>query len=449
MGSFSDVIKPSLARFEAKHPSLKVHWVDMPFQDADKKLVAAALAQRLPDVVNVNPDLARLLAEKALLSALPASSKFSSALQHSVSWHRLDATQTVPSLFAYPWYATSQLRMVNQALRSSFISMATESLTNTPPCLPQWRAFQGTSTTYWMTPTLSEGGTLLKQFWLMGFEPFVPLVLPQESHVGQVARPQEVWIPNLRHPQFLALLQAWHQTYHQGGVPTESINAYKQQSASAFLQGRSIVLPAGSSFLNVLQTNQPQMLAHLKVLPQWHPCLHPPVKVRKVTTAMLSSHTQETRYDFAPMVLAIPHATRYQKKYGQLHPHALALLEHFTHPEEQQALVASLPILPTSQDLLSRMAEGSWMPSPPEKASPTLRRLWQEASQQGAWQLTHTLTSYPNVVQQAWVHQQVDTMVQEALLQPNTKHFAALLRTTERRIRDKLQADLQRQASLE
>lgn len=438
MGSFSEVLRPSLQRFEATHPSVKVHWVDIPFQDADKKLVAAALAHRLPDVVNLNPDLARLLAEKDLLTPLSLKNDtLPVPLKQSVSWGITTETPSFDKGFAYPWYLTSQLSMVNT------VTALRHSATGTPPCLPAWETSKpihdaSSEKRYWMIPSLSESGTLLKQLWLMGEHPFV------RKRVGATSSESvSVLLPHIDSPMFLALLRAWYLVYHQGGIPPESLNTYKSYSASMFLQQRSHVLAAGSSFLNVLQANQPAMASSLQILPQWKPCLFQGfLRANALSDSVIRPRSQ--RYDFSPMVLAVPRATQYERHYGRPHPASTALIAHLTNTLEQRSLIQALPVLPVRRRLLEALAQGTQEPlaqvtqTPMHPAFEPLRK---KASQQGAWQVLHTQESYPNVPQQAWLHQQVDILVQEALLSPSMAQFPTLIQHTQQRMLQKLQED--------
>ena len=67
---FNGYLRAVIADWEALHPGVKVHWVDLPWGSVERKLLAAVFARTAPDVVNLNPLFAANLASKGGLLAL-------------------------------------------------------------------------------------------------------------------------------------------------------------------------------------------------------------------------------------------------------------------------------------------------------------------------------------------------------------------------------------------
>ncbi|WP_310411097.1 extracellular solute-binding protein, partial [Chamaesiphon sp. OTE_8_metabat_110] len=73
---FNDYFKDAIGKFEAANPSIKVHWVDIPWGAMQGKIQAAMGAKTAPDVVNLNPDFAiQLAARNAWLNLDPVLTK--------------------------------------------------------------------------------------------------------------------------------------------------------------------------------------------------------------------------------------------------------------------------------------------------------------------------------------------------------------------------------------
>ena len=52
--TFTGYIESRIDAFEADHPGVEVVWVDVPFMAIERKLIAAAAADRAPDVINLS-----------------------------------------------------------------------------------------------------------------------------------------------------------------------------------------------------------------------------------------------------------------------------------------------------------------------------------------------------------------------------------------------------------
>ena len=59
---FTDYFNQLIATFEQNNPDIKVDWVDVPWADMERKILAAVSARTAPDVVNLNPTFASQLA---------------------------------------------------------------------------------------------------------------------------------------------------------------------------------------------------------------------------------------------------------------------------------------------------------------------------------------------------------------------------------------------------
>ena len=62
LNSQEDYFKKLIKKFEHENPDIKVNWVDVPYQEGEKKVLAALLTDNPPDLVNLTYDFSMTLA---------------------------------------------------------------------------------------------------------------------------------------------------------------------------------------------------------------------------------------------------------------------------------------------------------------------------------------------------------------------------------------------------
>ena len=130
----NDYVAGLIARFEALHPGVRVKWVDVPWAEMERKVLASIAAGTAPDVVNLNPQFSSRLAELgALADPRPhlSANEINAFLPPAWAANQLGA---VP--FALPWYlSTTVLLYRRDLLRQA----AWRRRAATPSC-ERWRA---------------------------------------------------------------------------------------------------------------------------------------------------------------------------------------------------------------------------------------------------------------------------------------------------------------------
>lgn len=111
---FTDYFNEAIASFDAENPDTPINWVDVPWSAMETKILAAVSANTAPDVVNLNPTFASLLASRD--AWLPLDD-YISAAERAVYLPKIwAATQFDDKSFGIPWYLTTRITIANTDL---------------------------------------------------------------------------------------------------------------------------------------------------------------------------------------------------------------------------------------------------------------------------------------------------------------------------------------------
>lgn len=250
---FSPLIQGWIQDYEATQPRVRIHWVDVPFSEGEKRALTAMLSPQVPDVLNLNPAFASTLAERnALLDLTPfldAPSPYAPAL---MSYCRFQG-KTV----ALPWYSTTPLRFENTALASE----------------PSHHKAQNKNF-YQRYPLMTSGGNLLKALALQG-------EMPRSFEAFQA--------------RIVSILEPIRLGIQKGEIPSDAVTGSYASALELYMANQLRFLEAGSSALNVIQKNAPTVYAHTHIVDDIKPSSSPIV-------------------DASPMVLVIPKRSLHPKE---------------------------------------------------------------------------------------------------------------------------------------
>ena len=217
---FTPLIRSWIDDYEAAHPQVRIHWVDVPFAEGEKRALTAMLSPQVPDLINLNPAFASTLAERhALLDLSPyfkGESPYAPAL--------LSYCQFLGKLVAVPWYTTTVLSFENTALLKS------------PPARSVYNRF----------PLLTSGGNLLKKLALSGDLPTTK---------------------DAFHQRLVSILEPVKVGISQRRIPAENITGAYATALELFMAGKLVHLEAGASALKVIENNAPSVFATLRLSP--------------------------------------------------------------------------------------------------------------------------------------------------------------------------------------
>lgn len=247
---FTSYFEEVIAKFKRENPGNKVRWVDVPWNAMESKIVAAIAANRVPDVVNLNPDFAAQLAAKN--AWLELDSKYISNEQKNQYLPNMWAANSLDGkVFGIPWYLTTNVTIYNQELfKKAGIDKPPTTYQELAVVAKQIKEKTGK---YALFTTLvpNDANDVLESFVQMGVE----LVDSQ----GKAA---------FNTPAGKAAFQYWVDSFKQGLLPQESLTQGHQQGIQLYQAGETAMLSAGAPFLKTIAKNAPNIAKISAVAPQ-------------------------------------------------------------------------------------------------------------------------------------------------------------------------------------
>jgi len=318
---FTDLI----STFEQDNPPEVVSWVDIPWNVMESKILTAVSANTAPDVVNLNPSFASLLAGKNAWVNL--SDGVSPAVQAQYLPRIWQANRLGEHIFGFPWYLTTRITIYNQTLLqqagiekppTTFGELATAAR-----LIKQKTGKYG----FFVTFSPSDSAEVLESLVQMG----VQLV----DEKGEAA---------FNSPAGKAAFQYWVDLYKQGVLPPEVLTQGHRQAVELYQAGAIALLSSGPEFLASLEKNAPS--------------------IAKVSATAPQITGQTGKKNVAVMNLVIPRSSQNQAG-------AIKFAEFVTNQENQLAFAKAANVLPSNQAAVEQYRqelENLTDPSPLEQA---------------------------------------------------------------------------------
>lgn len=293
---FDDYVRAMLKAFEAARPGTRVLWVDVPWSDVERKLLAAVAAGTAPDVVNLNPQFAARLAQA---DALADPSSYLSAAQQTVylrpAWN---ANRYDGRVFALPWYLTTPITIINRALFTEAGLTPPTHMAQLPTLAREMRRRTGRYAYY---PSL-DGSRPMEDMVLLGAK----MLNAQGTGAG------------FDNAEGRAAFGFYRDLYRFDAVPRDVLTEGHQKALDLFQSGELAMMVTGMETLGSVRLNAPSIMPHIGVAPQLAGADVPP--------------------SIAVMNLAVPRSARDK-------PAAFALAAFVTGPVWQARLTRRAPVL--------------------------------------------------------------------------------------------------------
>ncbi|MFN8615192.1 MAG: extracellular solute-binding protein [Vampirovibrionales bacterium] len=312
---FASVLVPMMRSFEQAHPGVTVRWVDVPFAQGERRTLAALLSPSVPDVINLNPDFAALLAYRGALhnmnhwvSASQKATYLPAAWQAASMWL---PQQPNAITFGIPWYLTSSITLANGAvLKNNPIPQSVGQVAQLAHHFRSESLETSKQSAYLAMPNLTQSGNGLKALFQAG------LIDETDPSALQI---------QLANPKVAAWIGTWVELYQQGLIPAEAVTEGPQAAVDRYQSGSLAIMATGANFLTTVKDNAPQVYANTRLAPQFL--------------------AKPNRRGFSEMLLVVPR----QSRHPQL---AVALALHLTNATNQLALAQAAPVLPSIQSAL-------------------------------------------------------------------------------------------------
>jgi len=303
---FTGYFNQLISQFEQENSTIKVRWVDVPWDKMESKILTAVSAKTAPDVVNLNPSFASRLAERNawldLDANVPAEAR---QLYLPNIWK---ASTLNGKSFGIPWYLTTRVLIYNKALlQQAGVSKPPATYTELAQVAKQVKEKTG-KYAFFATVVPDDSADVLESFVQMGVE----LVDAQ----GKAA---------FNTPKGNAAFQYWVDLYKTGALPREALTEGHRFAIDLYQRGDLAILSTGAEFLNNVRKNAPSVAAVSE------------------TTDQITGETGKK--NVAVMNLAIPRDTDVPEA-------ALKFALYVTNDANQLAFSKSANVLPSTANAL-------------------------------------------------------------------------------------------------
>lgn len=297
LAPFSDYMNSIILDFEQKYPNITIKWVDIPYAEAEKRILASLLSSNVADLINVTSDFNWTLAARGTLTPIEDSgSEYQPQLLEILTYDQ--------KLWGLPFYATSPITIYNKELMSTFkVENVAESYEE---LFAQISTAPIVKNKYIFMPTLTENDTLYKML----------------NKIGINSPEKLITMPSVN---FLEKIKEFYTTEK---IPKEAINQTHREVIEKYSSGQLLYLQTGANFLNIIKENSQAIYNKTDVATQFY-----------------GSEEANLGYDFSLMTLVIP-------KKSKRNEEAL-LFAKFLLSEENQLNFAKLTgVLPCNKRTL-------------------------------------------------------------------------------------------------
>jgi len=237
---FTEYFNKTIAQFESQSPEMEVVWTDVPWAAMESKILAAVSAKTAPDVVNLNPNFAALLAGRN--AWLTLDDRLSEEQRDRYLPNIWDASTIDGNSFGIPWYITTRIAIFNQnLLEAADISEPPQTYAQLAEAAAQIREETG-KYAFFVTFVPEDSAEVLESFVQMG----VDLVDAE----GKAA---------FNTPEGKAAFQYWVDLYQQELLPKEVLTQGHRRAIELYQGGETALLSTGPQFFQTIAQNAPDI----------------------------------------------------------------------------------------------------------------------------------------------------------------------------------------------
>jgi len=235
---FTDYFTTAIGDFDTQNPTTPIKWVDVPWSAMETKILAAVSANTAPDVVNLNPSFASLLAGRE--AWLPLD-EYVSEEARSVYLPKIwAASRFNGQSFGIPWYLTTRITIANtDLLKQAGVEKIPTTYAELATVARQVKEKTGKYAIF-ISVVPDDSGELLEAFVQMGME----LLTPE----GKAA---------FNSPAGKQAFQYWVDLYKNELLPREALTQGHQRAIELYQAGELAILASGPQFMKSIEQNAP------------------------------------------------------------------------------------------------------------------------------------------------------------------------------------------------
>ena len=305
LSDFTPYMNSMINEYEKSHPNIKIKWIDVPFSEGEKRVLASIMSNHVPDLVNLNPSFSSTLASKGTLSDISAYSDkqdFDDFLHPAMNL----CTQNGKT-YCIPWYITSSITLYNSELTDK---AGIKKLPQKDEEIYEFaKQIKNKTGKYALMPTLSEDGYMFKN-----------LIKHNISIIDE--KNKQIFLST---KEVQNIYKIWSELYSSSFIPKESITQTHREALDKYKSGVLAILQTDVYFLVMIKDNAPDIYKKTKLAPQLN--------------------LENGVVDFSMMNLIIPEKSKHQKE-------ALEFALFLTSEKNQVEFSKLAPVLPSSKKAL-------------------------------------------------------------------------------------------------
>jgi len=229
-----------ISDFEKHHPNVRISWVDIPWDAMESKILSSVASNTAPDVVNLNPNFASLLAGRGAWLNLNYNLSSAEIDQYLPKVWQANSLDKIA--FGFPWYLTTEIIFYNQEILH-------QAGLSTPPVNYQQlahaaRLIKEKTGKYAFFVTFLSGDSA------QALESLVQMNVKLFDEKGRAA---------FNSPEGIAAFKYWVDLYKEGLLPPEVLTQGHREAIDLYQSGQLALLSAGSEFFKSILTNAPNI----------------------------------------------------------------------------------------------------------------------------------------------------------------------------------------------
>lgn len=294
LSTFSDYMNNVIDKFEKQYPNIKIKWVDVPYAEAEKRVLASLLSNSMPDLINITSDFNMTLASKGALSKADYDEVYPKLILNSVMYNN--------EVMGVPFYATSAITVYNKELVDEF-------------------GVKSIPSSYFEMFDVIKKSTKLNNKYL-----FMPTLTENDTLYKMLNKYSLTTVDNIESSKTSAFFKSIKELYDDGKLPKESITQTHREVLEKYSAGQIAFLQVGANFLNIIKENS--------------------VDVYNKTDVDFQLVGEKEAYDFSLMTLAVPLKSENPKE-------AFLFAKFLTNEENQLEFAKLTGVLPCNKYALA------------------------------------------------------------------------------------------------
>ena len=236
---YENEINEIIKTFEMQHPEIKVVWVDIPIQEAQKRTLASILSSTPPDLINLNPDFSVALAQKGALRYFSENEveQFEPALVEKLKYK--------DKIYALPFYATSPVTIYNKEIYSK--------------CGNKKDFIQTYDELYEISKSLKDCSNIA---------PFASNLAENDTLARILNKYDVSSLDDIEIENAKKVYMMFNDMYKKDYMPKDTLSINHREVIEKYMSNQALSIIAGSNFINMIKQNAPDIYSKSAISPQ-------------------------------------------------------------------------------------------------------------------------------------------------------------------------------------